>query len=267
MLVNAAAAPAFLWDTDFSKRTPDHLPASHSASDPEDTRPPGRVRGASRTQAVDEHASPATPDGDLTAEERRKQDAIAEDAISVALMERVRDGDDQAFEKLVMRHQQAVIGTIVRMTGKVRDAEDMAQQVFFRVWRSAPHYQATARFSTWLFTITRNVVFNENRRMSRRKEMSIEDLSERAPERTPPDTESTPDSSLLEGELHREIDKALAQLPEKQRLALVLRRYEEMPYEDIGEILGLSLPAVKSLIFRARNTLRGLLAPYLRIDE
>ena len=203
----------------------------------------------------------------MTAEERRKQEAIAEDAISIALMARVRDGDHNAFEQLVMRHQQAVIGTIVRMTGKVKDAEDMAQQVFFRIWRSAPRYQATARFSTWLFTITRNVVFNENRRLSRRREMSIEDLSEGAPERTPPDTESTPDASLLEGELHREIDRALEQLPEKQRLALVLRRYEEMPYEEIGEILELSLPAVKSLIFRARNTLRGLLADYLRTDE
>jgi RNA polymerase sigma-70 factor (ECF subfamily) len=182
-------------------------------------------------------------------------------------MERVRDGDDKAFEQLLLRHQQAVIGTIVRMTGKVKDAEDMAQQVFLRVWRSAPRYQATARFSTWLFTITRNVVFNENRRLSRRREMSIEDLSEGAPERTPADTDSTPDASLLEGELRQAIDAALARLPEKQRLALVLRRYEEMPYEDIGRILELSLPAVKSLIFRARNTLRGLLEPYLRTDD
>lgn len=236
------------------------LSASHPSSSPDSGRPSRRRPVPPATDAADDGAA-------LSAEERKRREAVAEDAISIALMEKVRDGDHDAFEQLVMRHQQSVIGTIVRMTGKVKDAEDMAQQVFFRIWRSAARYQPTARFSTWLFTITRNVVFNENRRLSRRREMSIEDLGEGAPERTPPDTEATPDASLLESELHDAIDQALAQLPEKQRLALVLRRYEEMPYEEIGEVLDLSLPAVKSLIFRARNTLRGLLAPYLRAGE
>jgi RNA polymerase sigma-70 factor (ECF subfamily) len=187
------------------------------------------------------------------------------DQESVDLMMRVREGDMKAFERLVEIHQRAVIGTVARMLGNLDDAHDISQQVFVRVWKSAHRYEPTAKFTTWLFTITRNLVFNETRRRSRRHEVSIErDLEDDGPERQfVEENAPTPDQVTQNKELEAALDQAIAALPEKQRLAVVLRRYEERPYEDLCEILGMSLPAVKSLLFRARTELRKSLASYL----
>lgn len=192
--------------------------------------------------------------------------ASAEDE-SARLMLRVREGDDRAFEELVALHQNAVIGTVARMLGNVDDAHDIAQQVFLRVWKSAPRYEPTAKFTTWLFTITRNLVFNETRRRSRRREVSLEpETDEDAPRQFANMTTPGPDQQAQQEELEQALDRAIAALPEKQRLAVVLRRYQELPYEQLCEILGMSLPAVKSLLFRARNELRKSLAAYLGGD-
>lgn len=185
------------------------------------------------------------------------------DGENVRLMMRVRDGDTAAFERLVELNQRAVIGTVARMLNNLDDAHDIAQQVFIRVWRSAARYEPSAKFTTWLFTITRNLVFNEMRRRTRKREVSIEaqleeqHLDHAAPER------SNPDALAQQGELERAIDAAIQSLPEKQRMAVALRRYEDMPYEEICVVLGMSLPAVKSLLFRARNDLKEKLAGYL----
>jgi len=104
------------------------------------------------------------------------------DQESVRLMLRVKDGDLKAFEKLVELHQNAIIGTVARMLNNVDDAHDVAQQVFIRVWRSAPRYEPTAKFTTWLYTITRNLVFHETRRRSRRKEVRMEHENETKPQ-------------------------------------------------------------------------------------
>lgn len=187
------------------------------------------------------------------------------DEESVALMLRVKEGDMKAFERLVEIHQRPVIGTVSRMLGNIDDAHDISQQVFLRVWKSAHRYEPTAKFTTWLFTITRNLVFNETRRRSRRKEVSIErDENDDGPERQfVEESAESPDRISQNNELEAALDKAIAALPEKQRLAVILRRYEERPYEDLCEILGMSLPAVKSLLFRARAELRKSLAAYL----
>ncbi|MCB1226450.1 MAG: sigma-70 family RNA polymerase sigma factor [Verrucomicrobiales bacterium] len=191
-------------------------------------------------------------------------DAAGEDAANVALMLRVKQGDTRAFEQLVERHQSAVIGTVARMLNSVDDAHDIAQQVFLRIWRSADRYQPTAKFTTWMFTITRNLVFNETRRRSRRREVSLEsDSEDDAPRQFQDATVAGPDQQALHAELEAAVDRAIAALPEKQRLAVVLRRYQELPYEQLCEILGMSLPAVKSLLFRARNDLRKALSTYL----
>jgi RNA polymerase sigma-70 factor, ECF subfamily len=175
----------------------------------------------------------------------------------VEWMARVKTGDMDAFRLLVEAHQSRVIGTITKMLGSDAEAEDLAQQVFIRIWKSAPRYQPTAKFTTWLFRITRNLVFNELRR-KRHFIDQIDDIDEPA-ER--PDKE--PDQMLLEGELQGAIQEAINQLPESQRMAIILRRYEEMPYEEIAGVMGTTVPAVKSILFRARAELRERLAKYL----
>jgi RNA polymerase sigma-70 factor (ECF subfamily) len=189
-------------------------------------------------------------------------DANEED---LALMARVKRGDEEAFRALVEKHQHAVIGTVAKMTNRSPDSEDIAQQVFLRLWKSAKRYEPTAKFTTFLFTITRNLVFNATRKKSRRKEHSLDEQEDDWHKLVEdPNQSSRPDQSLVDGELQQVIDQAIASLPEKQRLAVVLRRYEKMPYEEIAAVLKLSIPAVKSQLFRARTALREALEPYLK---
>ena len=186
------------------------------------------------------------------------------DEESVRLMLRVKEGDARAFEQLVEMHQRAVIGTVARMLNSIDDAHDVAQQVFIRIWRSAPRYEPTAKFTTWMYTITRNLVFNELRKRNRRKEVPMEPENEdETPKQYAALTSPSPDVISQQAELETALDHAIAQLPEKQRLAVVMRRYEDVPYEQICDVLGMSLPAVKSLLFRARTELRKHLAAYL----
>jgi RNA polymerase sigma-70 factor (ECF subfamily) len=186
-----------------------------------------------------------------------------DDAEDVQLMRLVGRGDTAAFEELIGRHQSLVIGTIARMLGSNSDVEDIAQQVFIRVWKSAGRYVARAKFTTWLLKITRNLVFNELRRTKRHAQVSIqiEPGAEEIPLRD--EAARAPDVSLLEAELQQAIEQAIMQLPESQRMALVLRRYQDMSYEQIAEVLDLSVPAVKSVLFRARTELRERLRGYL----
>lgn len=179
-------------------------------------------------------------------------------------MLRVRHGDTKAFERLVELHQGAVIGTVSRMLGNVDDAHDVAQQLFVRVWKSAARYEPTAKFTTWLYTIMRNLVYNELRKRLRKKEVSLDEpLFDDSPREIQHPTAEGADVLAQREELERALDQAIAALPEKQRLAVIMRRYQETPYEELCEILGMSLPAVKSLLFRARTELRKSLAAYL----
>jgi RNA polymerase sigma-70 factor, ECF subfamily len=172
-------------------------------------------------------------------------------------MARIREGDMEALRLLVETHQARIIGTISKMLGSDAESEDLAQQVFIRIWKSAPHYQPTAKFTTWLFRITRNLVFNELRR-----KRHFADQAEEIPEPAER-AEKEPDQVLLGGELQLAIQDAINRLPESQRMAIILRRYEEMPYEEIAKVMGTTIPAVKSILFRARAELRERLAKYL----
>jgi RNA polymerase sigma-70 factor (ECF subfamily) len=178
-------------------------------------------------------------------------------------MQLVAEGDTSAFEQLIERHQALVAGTVARMLGSNSDVEDIAQQDFIRVWKSARRYVPRAKFTTWLLKITRNLVFNELRRSKRHAHVPLQ--SEPGAEEIPlkDETNPAPDASLLETELQRAIEEAIIQLPESQRMALVLRRYEQLSYEQIAEVLDLSVPAVKSVLFRARTELRTRLSKYL----
>jgi RNA polymerase sigma-70 factor (ECF subfamily) len=199
----------------------------------------------------------------MSGKDPEDQRRSAEDTEDVRLMRLVAQGDTSAFEQVIERHQALVAGTAARMLGSNSDVEDIAQQVFIRVWKSARRYVPRAKFTTWLLKITRNLVFNELRRAKRRAQVPLQ--SEPGAEETPlkDETNPAPDASLLEDELQRAIEEAIMQLPESQRMALVLRRYEQLSYEEIGEVLDLSVPAVKSVLFRARTELRSRLSKYL----
>jgi len=188
-----------------------------------------------------------------------------------ALMLRVKKGDRDAFARLVEKYQQPVMNFVHRTLHDEIEAEDVAQNVFLQVYKSAPRYERTAKFSTWLFTIARNLCLNEIRRRSRHPAESLDAThpeSEDQPLRQFEDKKSfSPPETLLHGELEEKIAQALADLPENQRTALLLCRQDELSYEEIAEVLDCSLSATKSLIHRGRETLKQKLKPYLRSGE
>jgi len=179
-------------------------------------------------------------------------------------MARVKLGDEDALRELIEAHQHRIIGTVAKMLGDAGDADDIAQQVFIRVWKSAARYEPTAKFTTWLFKITRNLVFNELRRRKRHPAQSLDAVDDHdRPMQAPDHSVKAPDTALLDEEMQAAIQRAIDELPETQRMAVILRRYDDIPYEEIGEILQLSVPAVKSVLFRARTELREKLKRYL----
>lgn len=188
-----------------------------------------------------------------------------------ALMLRVQRGDRRAFEALMARHAQAVANYIYRSLGDAAEAEDLTQAVFLQVYKAAARYRVSARFSTWLFTIARNLCLNELRRRARHPASSLDAPApehEEAPARAVPDPRPDgPVQTLLLTELEAKIQEALRDLPEAQRTAILLYREQDLSYEDIAAVLGCSLTAVKSLIHRGRETLKRRLKPYLRTGE
>jgi RNA polymerase sigma-70 factor, ECF subfamily len=185
-----------------------------------------------------------------------------------ALMLQVKQGDTAAFARLVAKYQQPVLNLAFRTLRDETEAEDLAQNAFVQAYKSAARYQASAKFSTWLFTIARNLCLNEIRRRSRHPAESLDqtrDDGDDQPLHQVADRQvAAAPEQLLRGELERKVDEAVAALPESQRTALELCRQEELSYEEIAEILGCSLSATKSLIHRARETLKAKLKPYLQ---
>ena len=185
-----------------------------------------------------------------------------------ALMLRVKQGDGAAFTTLVEKYKQPVLNLAYRTLRDATEAEDLAQNVFVQVYKSAARYQPSAKFSTWLFTIARNLCLNEIRRRSRHPAESLDqtrDGTDDQPLHQIEDRrETSPPDQLLRGELERKVDEVLAALPENQRTALLLCRQEELSYEEIASVLDCSLSATKSLIHRARETLKQKLKPYLQ---
>ncbi len=189
------------------------------------------------------------------------------------LMADVARGDDEAFREIVERHQREVYGTIVKMLGDPHEAEDLAQRVFLRVYQAAPRYRPEAQFNTWLFTILRRLVFNESHRRARLQARQVREVPSRdgegreyeseAPDLRQPD----PSRSLAERERWERIDAALLELPESQRLALLLKAHQDLSYEEIARVLKTSVSATKSILFRAREALKGRLPDEFRSPE
>src|SRR5258706_1233429 len=187
------------------------------------------------------------------------------------LMLRVKRGDRVAFATLVEKSRQPLMNFIYRTLRDETEAEDLAQNVFLKVYKSRARYERTAKFTTWLFTIARNLCLNEIRRRSRHPAESLEETHaehDDQPSRQYEDKKIfLPTENALHGELARKIDEALADLPENQRTAILLCRQDELSYEEIAGVLGCSLSATKSLIHRGRETLKEKLKPYLRTGE
>lgn len=178
-------------------------------------------------------------------------------------MLRLRDHrDEAALRVLIERYQGPVYALAFRMLRNAAEAEDIAQRTFIRVWKASSTYEPSAKFSTWLFTIERHLIFNETRRRLRKPTTSLDSSPDTCPDTVDPSV-GAPDEALSQREIERAVDNALAQLQPKARMAIQLRRFEEKNYEEIAEILRITVPATKSLLFRARQELRRLLQQYL----
>jgi len=187
------------------------------------------------------------------------------------LMLRVKRGDRAAFAALVEKYKQPLFNFVFRTLRDETETEDVAQNTFLQVWKSRARYERTAKFSTWLFTIARNLCLNEIRRRSRHPAESLEETHpehDDQPSRQYEDKKIfLPTETALHGELAQKIEEALAELPENQRTAILLCRQDELSYEEIAEVLDCSLSATKSLIHRGREFLKEKLKPYLQSGD
>ena len=175
------------------------------------------------------------------------------------LMARIVKGDAEAFEILVNRHQTAVLNLIYRFIGDKAQAKDLAQEVFIKVWQAAKTYKPEAKFTTWIYRVSTNVCFNELKSARRKKWfqfLRLGDQHEESIEDTFIDGSPSPEDLLLAKEKNRQISDALQSLPDNQRMALVLRRYDNLSYTEIAQIIGCSVSAVESLLVRAKRTLQ-----------
>ena len=192
----------------------------------------------------------------------------------VRLMIQVRDGSavvsSAAFEELVLRYQSRLLTVLEHLVGNRELAQDLAQEVFLRVFRARKRYQPEARFSTWLFTIANNVASNALRSKSRRREVGVPDKINGSDTNTfgldqmaKAASALMPTRALDRAESAQIVRLALESLNERQRLALLLSKFEGMSYQDIANTMGLSVQAIKSLLSRARVNLEKILTPYV----
>jgi RNA polymerase sigma-70 factor (ECF subfamily) len=188
----------------------------------------------------------------------------------VRLMLQVRDGNAAAFEELVARYQNRLLTVLEHLIGNREQAEDLTQEVFLRVFRARERYEPGAKFSTWLFTIANNVASNARRSHSRRKEVGVPQRSNGS-DSSPMQLDQLakaasglmPARALDKAEQAEMVREAVKALSERQRMALLLSKFEGMSYQDIADTMGLSVQAIKSLLSRARVNLKEILTPYI----
>jgi RNA polymerase sigma-70 factor (ECF subfamily) len=191
---------------------------------------------------------------------------------STALMLRVRDGDAAAFAELVDLWQPRLVGLFLHHVGDHATAEDLAQEVFLRVFRARARYRPTAKFTTWVHTIANNVASDLRQRAYRRRERGVPMNASASSSAIGLDQLAVAASGLLparqadRSEVQRVVQEAIAGLSERQRMALLLAKFEQCSYEEIAAAMQLTVPAVKSLIFRARDQLRTALAGFLAAE-
>ncbi|WP_245817798.1 RNA polymerase sigma factor [Granulicella rosea] len=185
----------------------------------------------------------------------------------VSIMLELRAGNMAAFDVLMQKYRKPIVHFMYRMTHNQAVAEELAQEVFLRVYRSRETYRAEARFSTWLYRIATNLGVNHARDTRHERSASTVYLDETDSETgtTPDVADMTPgaDSRMLRDERMAAIREHVMALPERQRMAVLMHKYEGMDYKQIGDVLKLSESATKSLLFRAYQTLREKLKPFL----
>lgn len=197
-------------------------------------------------------------------DERDDMASSADKMTDAELMQRVSAGEHSAMQILVERYQNIVYSTVARMLNNSPETDDIAQQVFINVWKAAKSFNPESSFSTWMFTILKNLVFNELRRQKRKPIVFAEEVDENTSgDDVFIEGSLSPDSAAEYSELETAVNEAIAQLEPDARLAIQLRRFQNMSYEDIAETLGKSVSATKSLIFRARNELKVSLSRFL----
>ncbi len=188
----------------------------------------------------------------------------------IRLMLRVRDDDDAAFAELVERFQHRLVAVMHHLIGNADEAEDLAQEAFLRVYRTRKKYTPKAKFSTWLFTIANNLALNALRDRQRRPVLPLEVRESgnigTQPNEATPARDAAPAYNLQQQELADVVRRALDELNERQRVAIVLNKFEDMNYSDIADVMGLTSKAVKSLLSRARVKLREVLQGYIYMD-
>jgi RNA polymerase sigma-70 factor (ECF subfamily) len=189
----------------------------------------------------------------------------------VKLMLQVKNDVQGAFDVLVERYQNRLLGVMYHLVGRLDEAEDLTQDVFLRVYRARKGYRPRAKFSTWLFTIANNLASNHLRGKGRNPTVAFGNLSSGS-QGIPAGNavsgrEGTPSAAMRKAELSDIVQEALSGLGEDQKLAVLLNKFEEMSYAEIAEIMGRSEGAIKSLLARARTNLREQLEPYLRTGE
>jgi RNA polymerase sigma-70 factor (ECF subfamily) len=189
----------------------------------------------------------------------------------ICLMLGVRDDEPGAFEQLVEAYQHRLVAVMNHLVGIPEEAEDLAQEVFLRVYRARKKYRPRSRFSTWLFTIANNLARNSLRARQRKPVVSLNlcdsgPLGPRPAEQLVRDHHSGPTKRLQQEELAAVIRQALDGLNERQRMAVVLNKFEDMNYAEIAEVMGLTTKAIKSLLSRARMNLRAALSEYVYMD-
>jgi RNA polymerase sigma-70 factor, ECF subfamily len=183
------------------------------------------------------------------------------------VMLRVKSGDDSAFEYLVQKYRRQMVSFMYRMSHNSAAAEDLAQEVFLRVYRSRANYEASAKFSTWIYRIATNLAVNHARDTRHERPENTVNLDQPDSEtgQTPDvaDSTSTVEESILRRERLAAIRQKVQDLPERQRMAVVMHKYQQMDYKQIAEVLKLSESATKSLLFRAYETLRVQLREFV----
>ena len=178
------------------------------------------------------------------------------------LIRRAQQGDNSAFEQLLLLHQKKVYNLCLRMSANPDDALDLSQEAFIKAWRSIGQYQFEASFSTWLFRLTSNVCIDFLRRKKRRQETSLTenyDDSDDGAELLVPDGNPLPEQQAISNETRLELAQAMEKLSPDHREILQLRVVEDLPYEQIADILGVRVGTVKSRLARARLSLRKIL--------
>ncbi len=196
--------------------------------------------------------------------ELRAEPATDSDA---EVMLRVKAGDDSAFDFLVQKYRRQMVNFMYRMAHNSAAAEDLAQELFLRVYRSREGYEASAKFTTWLYRIATNLAVNHARDTRHERPENMASLDEPDPETGTTmdvaDSTMSAEQAILRRERLAAIRQKVKALPERQRMAVVMHKYQQMDYKQIAEVLKLSESATKSLLFRAYETLRGQLREFV----